>query len=62
MTKSAVNALYKLLRNLNHYCPHKMFPANIRRVQDFAVFSFENFAHHAPDDRVVVNDHQRWHF
>jgi hypothetical protein len=38
MTKSAVNALYKLLRNLNHYCPHKMFPANIRRVQDFQIF------------------------
>jgi hypothetical protein len=26
MMKSAVNALYKLLWNLDHYCPHEMFP------------------------------------
>jgi len=31
--------------------------STIRDVQDFPVLSFEDFAHHAPDDRVIVNDH-----
>jgi hypothetical protein len=31
--------------------------STIRRVQDFPVFSFEHCANHAPDDRVIVNDH-----
>ena len=32
MMKSAVNALYKLLWNLDHYCPHEMFPDRERFV------------------------------
>ena len=32
MMKSAVNALYKLLWNLDHYCPHEMFPDTERFV------------------------------
>jgi hypothetical protein len=32
MMKSAVNALYKLLWNLDRYCPHEMFPDRERFV------------------------------
>jgi hypothetical protein len=32
MMKSAVNVLYKLLWNLDHYCPHEMFPDRERFV------------------------------
>jgi hypothetical protein len=32
MMESAVNALYKLLWNLDHYCPHEMFPDRERFV------------------------------
>jgi len=32
MMKSAVNALYKLLWSLDHYCPHEMFPDRERFV------------------------------
>ena len=32
MMKSALNALYKLLWNLDHYCPHEMFPDTERFV------------------------------
>jgi hypothetical protein len=32
MMKSAVNELYKLLWNLDHYCPHEMFPDRERFV------------------------------
>jgi hypothetical protein len=32
MMKSAVNALYKLLWNLDHYCPHEIFPDRERFV------------------------------
>jgi hypothetical protein len=32
MMKSAVNALYKPLWNLDHYCPHEMFPDRERFV------------------------------
>jgi hypothetical protein len=33
MMKSAVNALYKLLWNLDHYCPHEMFPDRERLLK-----------------------------
>lgn len=37
--------------------------STVCRVKEFQVFTFERFAHHAPYDRVIINDHHyNWHF
>jgi hypothetical protein len=41
MMKSAVNALYKLLWNLDHYCPHEMFPDRERFVIEVSKYQLD---------------------